>query len=173
MICDSVGRWNIRVAKTEDLHALVKLEQACFSAPWSHKSFQAELEGNQFSQILIVPHLAGGQEDKILGYICTWIVFEELRFLNIAVHPNFRRQGVASQLIRHVLESGRGAGCCRAMLEVRESNHSAKKLYESFKFSSYATRKSYYTNPVEDAILMTLEPLSVRKVERRFSPQVV
>jgi len=95
-----------------------------------------------------------------------WIIFEEIRFLNVAVHPDFRRQGLARHLIRQSLDLGVEASCCRGMLEVRETNQSAKNLYESFQFQAYATRKSYYTNPIEDAILMTLEPLAMRINEK-------
>jgi ribosomal-protein-alanine N-acetyltransferase len=93
------------------------------------------------------------------------MVFEEIRFLNFAVHPEFRRMGLARQLISQAITIGIEEGCCRGMLEVRASNQAARNLYESFHFQSYATRKSYYTNPTEDAILMTLEPLvlSIKK----------
>ncbi len=154
------NQWNIRMATLENLDLLVALEVACFSMPWSKKSFEAELKGNQFSRILVVPHSEYGLEVQVIGYICVWMVFEELRFLNLAIHPEFRRRGLATRLIGEAIRLGMEEGCCRGMLEVRESNHAAKKLYESFHFQEYATRKSYYTNPTEDAILMTLEPLA-------------
>jgi [ribosomal protein S18]-alanine N-acetyltransferase len=151
---------NIRMATLQNLEVLVSLEAACFSVPWSKKNFEAELGGNEFSRILFIPHPEYGLKVQAIGYICAWIVFEEIRFLNLAIHAEFRRQGLATQLIREAIHLGSGEGCCRGMLEVRESNHAAKKLYESFHFQAYATRKSYYTNPTEDAILMTLEPLT-------------
>ncbi|MDH3770285.1 MAG: ribosomal protein S18-alanine N-acetyltransferase [Nitrospirota bacterium] len=154
------NHWNIRMATLENLDVLAALEVACFSVPWSKKSFEAELKGNQFSQILMIPHSEYGLEVQAIGYICVWMVFEEIRFLNLAIHPEFRRRGLATQLIGEAIRLGREEGCCRGMLEVRESNHAAKNLYESFNFQAYATRKSYYTNPTEDAILMILEPLA-------------
>ena len=160
----------IRRATLENLDALVALEESCFSVPWSRKSFEAELEGNQFSRVLIIPHSEGSQKVQVIGYICAWIIFEEIRFLNVAVHPEFRRQGLARQLIREVLRLGSAAGCCRGMLEVRETNTAAKNLYESFHFLTYATRKSYYTNPTEDAILMIRQSLSTPQTERREEP---
>lgn len=160
--------WNIQVATLENLDALVALEEACFSVPWSRKSFEAELEGNQFSRVLIVPHSEYGHKIQVLGYICTWIVFEEIRFLNLAVHQEFRRLGLATQLISQALHIGIEEGCCRGMLEVRASNQAAKKLYESVNFQGYATRKAYYTRPAEDGILMTLEPLVPPYAERSY-----
>ena len=167
--------WNIQRATLENLNVLVALEKACFSVPWSRKSFAAELEGNQFSRMLMVPHPEYGLEVQAIGYICAWMVFEEIRFLNLAVHPEFRRRGLATQLIGEAIRLGRAEGCCRGMLEVRESNHAAKKLYEFFHFQAYATRKSYYTNPTEDAILMNLEPLArpIQKGGRTAADQLV
>jgi len=163
----SVHRWPMHRATLENLDALVTLEEACFTMPWSRKNFKAELVGNQFSRILMISHPDHGPKVQAIGYICAWIIFEELRFLNVAVHPDFRRQGLAWQLLGEALRLGTEAGCCRGMLEVRETNAAAKKLYESFHFQAYATRKSYYTNPTEDAILMTLESLSTPHRERR------
>lgn len=160
MTVHASNHWDIRMATLENLDELAALEMACFSVPWSKKSFEAELKGNQFSRILMVPHSEYGLEVQVIGYICVWMVFEEIRFLNLAIHPEFRRRGLATQLIGEAIRLGREEGCCRGMLEVRESNHAAKKLYESFNFQAYATRKSYYTNPTEDAILMILEPLA-------------
>ena len=159
--------WSTQEATLKNLDQLVKLEEACFSTPWSRQSFHAELEGNQFSRVRIVPHPEYEQNLDIIAYICVWIVFEEIRYLNLAVHPDFRRQGLAKQLIHETLDLGMKAGCCRGMLEVRKTNDVAKNLYESFNFHRYSTRKSYYTNPTEDAILMTLDPLATHDHERR------
>ena len=156
---DAHNCWTIRLATLEHLEALVILEECCFSVPWSRKNFEAELTGNQFSRLLMINHPDRGHEDHAIGYICVWMVFEELRVLNLAIHPEFRRRGLASQLVDKAIRLGTEEGCSRGMLEVRASNTAARKLYEHFNFRQYAIRKSYYTNPTEDAILMTLEPL--------------
>jgi [ribosomal protein S18]-alanine N-acetyltransferase len=150
----------IRLATLADLDALVSLEESCFAVPWSRKSFEAELLGNSFSQILVIPGPREQPEIPLLAYICVWVIFEEIRFLNLAVHTHFRGQGLAKQLILQALCIGSAQGCCRGMLEVRNSNQVAKHLYEFFKFKEYGRRSSYYTNPSEDAILMILEPIS-------------
>lgn len=160
------GQGVIRLATLADLDALVCLEQACFTVPWSRRSFEAELQGNCFSQILVVPGPRGHPEILLQAYICVWVIFEEVRFLNLAVHPEFRGQGLAKQLILRTLHIGSAQGCRRGMLEVRESNQMAKNLYESFEFKAYGRRRSYYTNPNEDAILMILEPLGQQVSEK-------
>jgi len=150
----------IRLATLADLDALVSLEEACFAVPWSRKSFEAEVHGNSFSQLLVVPGPMELPGIPLLAYSCVWVIFEEIRFLNLGVHPQFRGQGLAKRLIHHALCIGSTQGCCRGMLEVRASNQPARNLYESFNFKEYGTRTSYYTNPIEDAILMNLEPVS-------------
>jgi [ribosomal protein S18]-alanine N-acetyltransferase len=151
----------IRLAEGSDLDALVTLEESCFTVPWSRKSFEAELSGNQFSRLFVVPHPEEHEPVfPIIAYACCWLVFDELRFLNLAVAEKFRRQGLAKALIEKAIVHAREEGCGRGLLEVRESNHRARNLYQSFNFKVYATRKGYYTNPDEDAILMALEPLA-------------
>jgi len=152
---------SISKASLEDLDAMLEIEYASFLVPWSRKSLEVEVEGNEFS-VTLVARSVGNFEGKcaLLGYVCIWLVFEELRFLNLAVSPRARRQGIASKLVKRAIFLGLSKGARRALLEVRESNQSAQLLYEKFGFNVYARRKSYYTNPNEDAILMSLDPCS-------------
>ena len=98
MTVHASNHWKIRIATLENLDALVALEESCFSVPWSKKSFEAELKGNQFSRILIIPHSEYGLEVQAIGYICVWMVFEEIRFLNLAIHPEYRRRGLNGEI---------------------------------------------------------------------------
>ena len=130
-------------ARTKDLEALLALENACFSAPWSEKHFEAELAGNPFSHIFVVPHPhSGTASPSIIGYICAWIIFEEVRFLNLAVLPEFRRRGIAQRLIGEIMGLAIREKCHRGMLEARESNSAALRLYKSLNFKEYARRKA-------------------------------
>ncbi len=149
----------------QDLDRLVDLENESFSAPWTRKMFQVELEENPFGH-LWTARLASkdGAERDIVGYISFWIVFEELRIMNLAVEARFRRQGVARTLVRRTLEFARARGALRAVLEVRASNDAAQALYEGEGFKQVAIRAKYYTNPVEDAVLMALDPLPSERV---------
>lgn len=154
-----------------DLDEILTIENQAFSTPWSRKAFEAELNGNEFSFIFIarsrdVPNKACpstdlGEVSRMVGYICVWIVFEELRFMNIAVDTQMRRQGIASKLLSKAIETGVGRGAQRGLLEVRMSNHAAQALYMHFGFQSYGSRHQYYTNPNEDAMLMALEPIAL------------
>ena len=143
---------------SRDLDDVLAIEQESFSSPWTRTMFESELQGNPFGRFLgafcnseVYP------AKRLLGYICYWVVFDELRLMNLAVRPDCRRQGIASHLVRHAVEEEMSQGTTRALLEVRASNHLAQKLYGTFGFRQYGRRRSYYTNPDEDAILMQLQ----------------
>ncbi len=158
LISDESSR-RISAASLQDLDELERIERASFSAPWSRKMLQAELVGNPFASVFVVRTNEGS---GVLGYICYWVMFEELRLMNLAVDPSARRQGVATALVRHGLRDGERRGVKRAVLEVRASNESALALYEGFGFKRTAVRPDYYSNPREDAILMELSPIATQ-----------
>jgi ribosomal-protein-alanine N-acetyltransferase len=143
------------------LPEILHLEEACFSAPWTRKMLEAELTGNQFAKFLV----AREQEDarasvsQVVGYHCFWIVFEELRLMNLAVRASCRGRGIGQALVAGAIRMGLAHGTTRAVLEVRASNRAACTLYRRMGFAPISTRQNYYTNPVEDALLMEMNPL--------------
>ena len=149
------SRIEITAATLDDVPELVRLEEACFSAPWTRKMLEAELSGNPFAHFLVARE-AGG----VVAYLCFWIVFEEVRLMNLAVMERARRQGLAARLVSQALRTGEAQAATRAVLEVRASNEAALALYRRFGFVPVATRRHYYTHPLEDAVLMELEPLA-------------
>lgn len=152
----------IEPATAEVLDEVFAIEQACFSAPWTRKMLAAELSGNQFAQFLIAKCPDPGSGHFVVaGYFCFWIVFEEVRLMNLAVLAPFRRQGVARRLVCAALRAGLERGASRAMLEVRASNQEALTLYDRLGFRQTATRTRYYVNPDEDAVLMEMAPLQL------------
>jgi ribosomal-protein-alanine N-acetyltransferase len=146
-------------ATQQDLDHIVRIEQASFPAPWTRKMFEAELNGNPFGSLVTARAIRDGVDTTLVGYICFWVVFEELRLMNLAVDQTARRQGVAAELVRRALAVGRDRGAMRAILEVRASNVPARQLYEQAGFRQTALRANYYTHPVEDAVIMGMEPL--------------
>lgn len=157
------SRIHIEPAIHQDRELILRIEQESFSAPWTPKMFDAELDGNPFSHLYVARSLhegsAGLERGEVVGYVCFWVVFEELRFMNLAVERSARRQGVARELVRHALALGQDRGAARAVLEVRASNEAARCLYEQAGFHHLAARAEYYTNPIEDAILMGMDLL--------------
>ncbi len=117
---------------------------------------EAELQ-NPFSRLLTARLMPDGRTGEIVGYLCLWIVFEELRLMNLAVEAGSRRRGIAKALVLHALSLARDRGAERAVLEVRASNDAARRLYEGLGFRQVAVRARYYTDPIEDAVLMQRE----------------
>jgi ribosomal-protein-alanine N-acetyltransferase len=104
--------------------------------------------------------LAKDEQRHPVGFCSFWRVLDELHINNIAVLPPFRRVGVATTLLTRVLAEGVALGARRATLEVRRSNDAARLLYERFGFTIAGVRRSYYTKPVEDALVLWRENLS-------------
>jgi [ribosomal protein S18]-alanine N-acetyltransferase len=156
-----VGKWVIEPATLESLPDILKIEEACFSAPWTRKMMEAELSGNPFAHFLLAKPLPPCQVDfgSIIAYLCFWVVFEEVRLMNLAVIESMRHRGIAKALVTEALELGQEQAAVRAVLEVRASNHAAHALYRSLGFRNVSTRPMYYTNPIEDALLMELDPI--------------
>jgi ribosomal-protein-alanine N-acetyltransferase len=145
-------------ASRQDLDRLLAIEQESFSSPWTRKMFEAELEGNPFGSLLTARlRTPDGELQPVIGYICFWVVFEELRVMNLGVEPSARRRGIGTKLVRHALGVGAEWGAGRALLEVRASNSAAVGLYEHIGFRVVGRRLRYYTNPIEDAMLMEMD----------------
>jgi ribosomal-protein-alanine N-acetyltransferase len=133
------------------LDKILEIEKLAFSAPWSLNGFLQELE-NPVSQLWAL------MADKVLvGYFCFWAVREEMQLLDVAVHPEYRNRGHGSDLLKKVADFASSNGVSRIWLEVRDSGKAARRLYEKFGFVESGRRRNYYTDPVEDAIVMSLE----------------
>jgi ribosomal-protein-alanine N-acetyltransferase len=91
---------------------------------------------------------------EIIGFVAAREVVDEAEILNIAIHPNFRRKGVASALLLAAVDKFRRSTIARVFLELRESNQPARALYERHGFLPFGRRKSYYRDPTEDALCM-------------------
>lgn len=148
----------IERATVQDLDRILRIEQESFSMPWTRKMFEVELSQNPFGHLYVArPAGREGGAGDFVGYVCFWVVFEEFRLMTLAVEPSARRQGIGRALLRHALALGCAQGATRAVLEVRASNAAALRLYEEAGFQHVAVRERYYTNPVEDAVLMERE----------------
>ncbi len=133
----------------------MEIERQSFPSPWPRQFFLSELS-QPHSTTLVARHpaSAGGQ---IIGYIIFWILIDELHILNLAVHPSYRRRGIARRLLHEAMHRARVRGCHTAWLEVRPSNLAARRLYESCGFRLLMTRKRYYDDTGEDALVLSRE----------------
>lgn len=136
-----------------DLDAVLSIETESFTSPWTREMYVAELQNVGVSFCFV----ARAREGRVVGYCSCWRVVDELHINNLAVSPPFRRQGIAKALLNHVLEEGVRLGARRATLEVRRSNDAARQLYAQLGFAPAGVRRAYYTNPVEDALVLWKE----------------
>lgn len=143
-----------------DLDGVLRIEELSFSSPWSRGMFLTELRDNPFSNLLVARLNEGNRQDQdtpVVGYCCFWLIFGEIHIMNLAVHPDHRRQRVACRLVEEILAVGRTQGIKKLHLEVRKSNDPARKLYEKYGFYVVGVRGKYYDHPREDALLMALD----------------
>ena len=130
---------------------VAELEKICFSDPWSEKSIASELT-NPLSLWLVAV-----EDDRVAGYVGSQSVMGESDMMNVAVHPDFRRQGVAELLVRELVAALAKRDNHCLTLEVRASNAPAISLYEKLGFAQIGLRKNYYRNPKEDALILRKE----------------
>ena len=127
------------------------LEKLCFGDPWSEGSIASELD-NPLSLWLVAE-----QDGAVCGYVGSQTVLDETDMMNIAVHPDCRRQGIAAALIEELVSRLKERGSHILRLEVRESNTPAIALYNSMGFTQLGIRKNYYRNPKENALILGKE----------------
>lgn len=136
----------VRRMEHADLQRVYELEKKIFADAWPLKSFVTEIENRRHSY----PFVMLG-EDRIIGYGVVWQMSAEMHINNIAVAPEFRRQGYGEKIMDHILR--KFSDIPEAFLEVRVSNRAAIRLYEKFNFERIYLRKAYYSNG-EDALVM-------------------
>ena len=141
------------ITKMNESHVpqIAELEIMCFNDPWSVSSISSELY-NRLSFWLVAV-----ENDSVIGYVGSQTVLGETDMMNIAVHPDHRKRGIATELITALVGELKEQGSHSLMLEVRVSNTPAKTLYEKLGFQTVGIRKNYYRNPREDALILKKE----------------
>ncbi len=139
----------VRLYKTGDEGAIAKIEKECFSSPWSEDAVYSE--ANSGSVFLVAEY-----ENTIVGYISCRLILGEGYINNIAVTSSHRNKGIGKLLLSALIEQAALKNAEFLTLEVRRSNLPAQNLYRSFGFKDVGVRKNFYTDPTEDALLLTL-----------------
>ena len=152
--------FSIKRMTEHDLLEVVEIEELSGLSPWGWDSYHKELQSPE-DVIMLIARTVGvdtnlNEGKGIAGFIVARVVADEMHVNNVAVRTEFRRQGLAAQLLRTVLECGRRAGARLAFLEVRAGNKAAQALYRHCGFEAAGRRRRYYRNPVEDALLMSV-----------------
>lgn len=141
-------RFDLHVLSAQWLSEVERVEQACFSAPWSRAGLESDILGPCSYWYGAVDQKNG----RLAAFLGAHVIADEAEIVNVATAPAYRRLGLAAALIEHLLHAH--PGLAQIFLEVRASNTAAQALYEKMGFSRYAVRRDYYENPMEDAILM-------------------
>ena len=141
------------ITKMADCHVpqIAELEKLCFHDPWSQNSIASEVN-NKLSLWLVAV-----EDEQVVGYVGSQTVLGETDMMNIAVHPEFRKKGIATALITQLISTLVQQGSHSLMLEVRASNDPAISVYKSLDFVEVGRRKNYYRNPREDALILRKE----------------
>ncbi len=142
---------NIVPMNADHLEELEKLERICFSRPWSRKMLGEELE-NDCAAFLVAEE---PETHRVLGYAGVLVMADEGYITNVAVFPEYRRQGIAARIIKVFCDFAAGNHLSFLTLEVRPTNTAAIELYRSFGFEEVGRRKNYYDLPKEDALILT------------------
>ena len=137
-----------------DLLAVVEIEEGSGLSPWGWDAYHKELQSPE--EVIMLVARADSAGNAVAGFIVSRLIGPELHVYNVAVRREFRRRGIAAQLVKAVLEWGQRNGADLAFLEVREGNSAAQDLYRRCGFQIAGRRRQYYTAPVEDALLMSV-----------------
>ena len=150
---DIAERFVVEPMRPADLAQVLAIERESFQSPWSKASFEAEL-GKSYGGLRVVRLKGGDLVGPVLGYICFWLVADELQITNLAVHQEYRRRSIGWLLLLHALQLGHAAGARLAVLEVGRSNRAARALYEKLSFMVVHKRPCYYPESREDGLVM-------------------
>ena len=140
----------IRSGEPSDVSAVHEIEVLAHPTPWKREIFERE-SALEWSHLWVVEEKEGG---RAVAFLVFWTIHDEVHILNVAVHPDARRRGIASELIRSLLEVAAKLDYAFITLEVRENNTPAIRLYESTGFEVTGRREEYYADTGEAALLM-------------------
>jgi ribosomal-protein-alanine N-acetyltransferase len=135
----------------EDLDGVLAIEEASFNNPTTRAWYEAELARPDVCHVYVIRTPA----HRVAGFAAFWKVLDEMHINNLAVHPDCRGQGLGRRLLEQTLAAAAGLGIKRATLEVRRSNDAAQRLYAGAGFRVVGVRTDYYTQPAEDALVLS------------------
>ena len=140
-----------RLRATADLDGVIALEQASFNNPTTREWYENELQRPDICYVYVLRT----PDAPVAGFCAFWKVLDQIHINNLAIHPDARRRGLGRVLLARVLEEAAALGAPHATLEVRRSNTAARRLYEGAGFELVGVRTAYYTNPIEDGLILS------------------
>lgn len=151
----------VRKMTVEDVPAAHAIDVSSFTLPWPERSFRFEVTDNPAARCWVAE-----LDGRVVGMLVLWMIVDEAHIASLATHPEFRRQGIAKQLLEDALDNAYVEGARTAFLEVRAGNEAARRIYRKFDFEEVGRRERYYKDNNEDAILMTLKSLPLAPIFR-------
>lgn len=139
-------------AKPEDVLDIHKIEQECFSFPWTYDMLYIDIVNNVTADYFV----AKDKNSQIVGFCGMHNVIGEAHITNIAVYSYLRKKGIGGRLISAMIKQAQKQRCEGITLEVRTTNNAAIRVYEKFGFKIEGIRKEYYAETKEDAYIMWL-----------------
>lgn len=143
-----MSSYKIELMNSSHVEGVFEVSKLSLKETWNKESIEKELS-NKLAKYLVA--LDG---DNVVGFVGMWIVFDEGDITNIAVHPNYRKQGIGNLLMNNLISLCKENKINSLTLEVRESNIKAQNLYKKHEFKEEGLRKNFYDNPKENAIIM-------------------
>jgi [ribosomal protein S18]-alanine N-acetyltransferase len=140
-----------RVTSTADLDGVLAIEEMSFNNPTTRDWYEAELKRPEVCFIYVLRT----DDHPVAGFCAFWLVAEQAHINNLAILPELRGRGLGTQLLEAIVTEAAHLGAAVLTLEVRQSNEPARRLYQSCGFFQDGLRKNYYTNPVEDALILS------------------
>lgn len=141
----------IREMLVSDIPHIMNMEKELFTLPWTKDMFLQEIH-TQHAYVLLKE-----DDNLLIGYVCGWLMLDEFNITNLAVRAEFQKMGLGEMLVKFIIGKLLLQKCFQFLLEVRESNMPAIKLYAKFGFEIIGKRKKYYNHPLEDALVMQLD----------------
>lgn len=135
--------------RVEDIAEILRVEGMCFVTPWPRNAFYNELSENKLAHYFV-----GRIGNEIAAYGGLWVILEDAHITTVAVHPAHRRQRYGERMLIRLMDEAIERGACWVTLEVRESNVAAQGLYKKYGFTIVNTRRGYYSDNDENAIVM-------------------
>jgi [ribosomal protein S18]-alanine N-acetyltransferase len=146
---DRPERMEIVRMSTNDIPEVSRIERASFTTVWPTDAFYNELSTNKLAHYFV-----GRMDGRIVAYGGIWVILEDSHITTVAVDPNLRGKGLGEAMVLKLIDEGIERGAAWMTLEVRESNVSAQQLYRKYGFTTVTTRKGYYSDDNESALVM-------------------
>ncbi len=152
---DTSVNYSIEELSEENISRVLEIENASFRSPWHRALFEVELKNRRSYNIACIDE--SDENRDLIGYCLSWLIYDEIHILKVAVDEKFRNQGIGSEMIVKTLEHFIPKGATHAVLEVRLDNYGARSLYEKLGFEDLRIRRNYYSETGEDALVMGLD----------------